>query len=68
MTTPGPHIVASREGREARKIGKPRISPYANIPMLIAFHQPWLDGWDAMDEIMNPVMESIIFNLKEKEK
>jgi hypothetical protein len=47
-----PCATAAREGREARKAGKPRVSPYINIPLLRAFHQPWLNGWDAMDEVL----------------
>ena len=41
-----------KEGREARKDGRARVSPYESIAMLRAFHIPWLRGWDAMDDIL----------------
>ena len=47
---PGHTLRAMKEGREARKEGKPRNSPYEGIKLLQAFHQPWLNGWDAMAE------------------
>ena len=41
---PGQALRAMKEGREARKEGKPRVSPYEGIAMLKAFHRPWLNG------------------------
>jgi hypothetical protein len=43
-----------KEGREARKNGRERVSPYENIATLRAFHVPWLRGYDAMNELMRP--------------
>ena len=51
MSNQRPFYVAAKEGREARKAGRPRKSPYENIPALKAFHQPWLDGWDTMERV-----------------
>jgi hypothetical protein len=44
---------AMQEGREARKAGEPRVSPYAGIALLQALSGPWLAGWDAMDSILS---------------
>lgn len=49
---PGQTSRAMQEGREARKDGRPRVSPYGEIPLLKAFHKPWLSGWDAMDKFL----------------
>ena len=49
---PGQAVRAMKEGREARKEGRPRVSPYENITLLRAFHVPWLNGWDAMNDIL----------------
>lgn len=53
MSNPKPALAASQEGREARKEGKPRVSPYEGIAALRAWHQPWLNGWDAMDALID---------------
>lgn len=44
---------AVMEGREARKRGEPRKSPYEGVEMLKHFHVPWLSGWDSMDWIIS---------------
>lgn len=49
---PGELSRAMKEGREARKDGRPRKSPYEDIPALAAFHLPWLDGWDSMNTML----------------
>ncbi len=49
---PGQALRAMKEGREARKEEKPRQSPYEKVQILKAFHQPWLNGWDGMDDIL----------------
>ena len=48
----GQAVRAMKERREARKEGRRRLSPYEHIAMLKAFHIPWLNGWDAMDDIL----------------
>jgi hypothetical protein len=50
---PGQTSRAMKEGREARKEGKARKSPYEGIALLQAFHGPWLAGWDAMDSVLS---------------
>lgn len=39
---------AFREGREARRAGKERKSPYEGIGTLRSLHAAWLSGWDTM--------------------
>lgn len=52
MTNPTADRVGAREGREARKDGRPRVSPYASIKLFRVFHESWLLGWDAMDDVL----------------
>jgi hypothetical protein len=49
---PGAIARAMKEGREARKEGRPRINPYAQIPAFRRFREPWFEGWDAMDAVL----------------
>jgi len=46
-----PYFQSCKEGREARKCGRPRVNPYVKVPALSAFVQGWFDGWDAMDDV-----------------
>lgn len=59
MSNPKPALAANQEGREARKAGKPRMSPYGKIKALRSWHRHWLEGWDAMDAVLNQGREAI---------
>jgi hypothetical protein len=54
---PGSYSRAMNEGREARKDGKPRLSPYDDVGRLHWAHMAWCDGWDAMHGIVGKSLD-----------